>query len=1083
MTTELKTRDSKLRTTPLERTRPMRTRALNVVVVMALVLGLAGMASAFSISTNQDIDGPADIVGDGPGDNTVTHDATSGYWEWKDRDGNNTDTAVADAGLDLQGYRILTNGGQDINLDLNGGGITGTNTTAISTLYSGGTNPSADVRIINVGTIAMGGIDARVNTYGRNPGSVTLGQSGTPVAGDIRVDFIYAYAIEYAPYSYGNHVTVYGTGDVLIQNSDGSVKGEIRTSTERKDAGNILVVHDGSFAAGTLDTQSNGNQDGAGNSGYITLNGDANSDGADGTFECLNIRTFNDRTTYGADCGNVSISGYQTVDITGYVLGRHKSNDKASDVTVSAEGDITLGSYVDLSASNVSQRGVLSLTSTGANGTDLGQITVATLDCDDFEYAAFTSFTNTTVVTGDLLNFDASSMNLRTPDGQTIKYDPFAAGNGYLGLGTYDIPKIDGTAGLPDSGVLAPDAVSYVYAAALGTWTAASFDGGAATAAQEIAQFGTPGIGDLIPAVSGTVTVGAIRFQDENVYDLQDGGTGLVQLQGASGGSAFIVAASASVDHTVSVNLSLVTDLRVDTQVSGQGVTIAGDISGAGNLVKAGAGTLTLSGTNTIGATTVSEGTLNVTGDMSGSSGIGVEGSGQLTGNGTVTTITVQSGATYSGSFSGTMTELSIGNGGTMAPGASVGTLAVPGDGVWAGLGTYEWEINDATGTAGVSPGWDLTTYTGSLDISATSGSKFTVELVTLSGASSGEMLNFSPTTNYSWTIATTVGGVTNFDASKFTLGLSGMQNSAPGTFSIGQSGDDIVLSYAAATAHEVEVGSNSPIAWWRLGESSGTTADNEGSIGSAVDGTYVGGVALGQPSLLLSDMGNTSAYFDGSNDLVTIPDHDDINLVPSFTERTIEMWLKAEDVASRQVIYEEGGGTHGMGIYTLGGKIYLGVWTDAGATMSAFASGDIEADQVYHLVMSFDSDNALVGYLNGVAFDTITAGLSPMLSHSGDIGIGAMSAATFFHDTGADGGTFGWYFQGWIDEFAIYDTALSAEDVLALYSTGMPVAEPAGLGLIGLALLGMKKKRSRSQASAYRRSRGVEASTPPSSR
>jgi hypothetical protein len=64
---------------------------------------------------------------------------------------------------------------------------------------------------------------------------------------------------------------------------------------------------------------------------------------------------------------------------------------------------------------------------------------------------------------------------------------------------------------------------------------------------------------------------------------------------------------------------------------------------------------------------------------------------------------------------------------------------------------------------------------------------------------------------------------------------------------------------------------------------------------------------------------------------------------------------------------------------------------------------------------------------------------------------------------------------------FSEYGTA-GLRPMLEITLEELPVAEPAGLGIIGLALLGLKK-RSRSQASACRRSRGVEASTPPSSR
>ena len=55
-----------------------------------------------------------------------------------------------------------------------------------------------------------------------------------------------------------------------------------------------------------------------------------------------------------------------------------------------------------------------------------------------------------------------------------------------------------------------------------------------------------------------------------------------------------------------------------------------------------------------------------------------------------------------------------------MRSGASPGTAATDGNGEWAGGGSYDWEINDFDGTAGMDPGWDLMDITGQLSITAT---------------------------------------------------------------------------------------------------------------------------------------------------------------------------------------------------------------------------------------------------------------------------------------------------------------------------------------------------------------------------
>ncbi|MGN6311011.1 MAG: autotransporter-associated beta strand repeat-containing protein, partial [Xanthobacteraceae bacterium] len=118
------------------------------------------------------------------------------------------------------------------------------------------------------------------------------------------------------------------------------------------------------------------------------------------------------------------------------------------------------------------------------------------------------------------------------------------------------------------------------------------------------------------------------------------------------------------------------------------GVIQDGARGSGGNLVKAGAGKLTLSGINTYtGATTVNAGTLSVNGSIASSSLTTVEAGATLGGNGTVGNALV--------------------NGGTLSPGNSVGALTVAGNLVMTAASAYMVEVSPAnsdvthvTGTA-----------------------------------------------------------------------------------------------------------------------------------------------------------------------------------------------------------------------------------------------------------------------------------------------------------------------------------------------------------------------------------------------
>jgi fibronectin-binding autotransporter adhesin len=141
----------------------------------------------------------------------------------------------------------------------------------------------------------------------------------------------------------------------------------------------------------------------------------------------------------------------------------------------------------------------------------------------------------------------------------------------------------------------------------------------------------------------------------------------------------------------------ITTSLFNDVTFGGAGnTTVSTAISGAGNVIKDGTGTLTLSATNTYtGATIVNDGKLV----------IGSGGTDSITSN-----VTVNDGGTLggSGTINGTATISGI-----LAPGNSIGSLAM-GPLVLNGTSTFAYEINKdaAVGVAG-----DLTAVTGSLTI------------------------------------------------------------------------------------------------------------------------------------------------------------------------------------------------------------------------------------------------------------------------------------------------------------------------------------------------------------------------------
>ena len=112
------------------------------------------------------------------------------------------------------------------------------------------------------------------------------------------------------------------------------------------------------------------------------------------------------------------------------------------------------------------------------------------------------------------------------------------------------------------------------------------------------------------------------------------------------------------------------------------------------------------------------------------------------------------------------------------------------------------WELNDATGGAGT--GFDQLVMSGALNVTATTGNKFTLEIRSLNGTVAGNAANFSKYQDYDWIIATTSSTVaiddTRFDLVDYVSNEHGGATvPGGGKFSIFGSGNNVHLKFTAA--------------------------------------------------------------------------------------------------------------------------------------------------------------------------------------------------------------------------------------------------------------------------------------------
>lgn len=278
---------------------------------------------------------------------------------------------------------------------------------------------------------------------------------------------------------------------------------------------------------------------------------------------------------------------------------------------------------------------------------------------------------------------------------------------------------------------------------------------------------------------AGTVTLsgGDDRISTSNGVRMQGGVLNLNNLNQQIG----------SLDGTSNIILG---SGRLTTSFSGT-FSYSGVLSGTGGLTKSGTGTLWLSGDQSyVGSTIVNGGTLNLTGSLA-SSFVQVT-TGKLINNGLVSgTVEVGSGGFVegTGAFAGL---LNIQNGATLAPGNSIGVMN--GTNVEFGSGGgFEFEITSATGSMGAD--WDGLLLSGTLDITATSGSPFELSVSSMSN----RVNDFDSNLDYQWTFLTAVGGIQNFSADKFTINSTDFLNDLNGgSFSVTQNGNSLILGFSA---------------------------------------------------------------------------------------------------------------------------------------------------------------------------------------------------------------------------------------------------------------------------------------------
>lgn len=263
-----------------------------------------------------------------------------------------------------------------------------------------------------------------------------------------------------------------------------------------------------------------------------------------------------------------------------------------------------------------------------------------------------------------------------------------------------------------------------------------------------------------------------------------------------------------------------------------------------------------------------------------------------------------------------------------------------------------------------------------------------------------------------------------------FTVSVTAATNAAPGFYPIKFTATAPDGRTVAATA-TLEVGtassqpyqdlilSHSPGGYWRLGEASGSVATDSSS--QSDNGTYEGDVNLGQPGALAGNP-DTSAQFAGG--YVNVPNASAISPAGPFT---LEAWVKPASVVPAPgpgIIEKYDTPAYNGYALRLDGSNHLQAWILGASSYANVTGTTVLPVGKWSYVAAVYDGQSLTLYVNGMPDGSVHTTLNP-------------SAGQDSMKIGARGDDANQRFDGNIDEVAVYDHALSPQDIATDYLTG----------------------------------------------
>lgn len=215
-----------------------------------------------------------------------------------------------------------------------------------------------------------------------------------------------------------------------------------------------------------------------------------------------------------------------------------------------------------------------------------------------------------------------------------------------------------------------------------------------------------------------------------------------------------------------------------------------------------------------------------------------------------------------------------------------------------------------------------------------------------------------------------------------------------------------------------------SPEIYWRLGDAVSSTDFTDETANVPNEDTIVSGTVFGNAGILTGD-GDTCAEFDGSNDYLTA------QYTAPPTAFTITAWIEPDVTTTQGIIVWSSDNAPSGGTLTNELAIENGILVGRvfdGATKAIEGATSLSADTIYFIALTAENSGDMNLYLNAVTDDD-------------PVGIDTLYTGGDYWRIGGATSNFNAYFNGKIDEIAIWHTVLSAGQISDLYEAGTTAA------------------------------------------